>query len=189
MKIKLTESKLKQIVAESVKKILREYDEMQFPEGYKGNQTLNSYFRNKNTDNLEDTFSGYDWEDSDESFFCQDEYDKMSAKLPGGGEQLDKLTKTNPIFKRWYKLLRKAQENKFSWDLYKRYVDDIKMYMDDERYTLLLRPTSFANENPNNWDNDNFDFDGRHPNFEPLHTSGSANRDLMNIDKQRKKIK
>jgi hypothetical protein len=197
MKIRITESKLKQIVAESVKNILKENEDYTNIDWFKDrNKELKRLRNGEDPTNLSDYFAyegryGDAWENSEEDNFCFNEWCKMSEKLPGGGDQLDNLLQSrNPIFTKWYEKLHKAQENKHSWRLYQQYLDDINDYLEDEKDIALRTTNPFAENYPENWwDDDNFDYDGRHPDNETLHTDNSPNRELMNIDKQRKQTR
>lgn len=190
MKIKLTEFKLKQIISESVKRVLREdYEPYPFEHGDKYSDEVLKKYRNGEYDDLSQfDYEGWD-SDSEVDDFKQQEYDNMSKKLPGGGEQLDKLTKSNPIFKKWYESMHKALESKHSWELYKRMKETVydalkseqEHYVDNNIFAKDLTGKNYFIHK------DYYDYDGRHPDSEELHTKGSANRDLMDIDRQRKK--
>jgi hypothetical protein len=190
MKIRLTESKLKQIVAESVKKVLKEtWGEFDLKNVYDLHSgRILDRFRNGEYNNLE-KFSGYpdDWFDSEQGGKCFDEWCKMSERLPGGGDQLDKLVANNPIFKKWYEALHKRYESEYSWELYEIMKQEVLDALESEKEHAISHDSWLKNAKHNYLsDDDIYDFDGRHPNRETLHTAGSANRDLMNIDRQRK---
>ena len=187
MKIKLSENRLKQIVAESVKKALKEaYEPYPFEYGDMYSDKVLKKYRNGEYDNLGAfDYGGRFHGDSEVDDFKQQEFDNMSEKLPGGGEQLDKLIKNNPIFKKWYELMHKSLENKHSWELYERMKETVydalkseqEHYVDNNIFAQDLTGKNYFIHD------DYYDYDGRHPDSEELYTNDSANRDLRALNK------
>lgn len=193
MKINLTENKLKQIVAESVKRVLREvYEPYPLEYGDMYSDKILKKYRNGEYDNL-DTFDygGQIDGELEVDDFKQQEYDNMSNKLPGGGEQLSKLIKNNPIFKKWYKSMHKALENDYSWELYERMKETVYDALKSEQEHYVNNNIFAQDLTGKNYfiNDDYYDYDGRHPDSEELYTKDSANRNLRTINKQRKNIK
>jgi hypothetical protein len=123
--IRLTESQLKNIIKESVKKTLKEvhngpwYDrsanDIRY---YKSDEDFNSKLSRADEDDL------YNSEIGDA---LMSDWEKMGAKLNGKEpyDQLDSLIQTNPIYKKWYEKLHKKHESDYLWSAKKDYEDEV----------------------------------------------------------------
>jgi 8-oxo-dGTP pyrophosphatase MutT (NUDIX family) len=106
--IRLTESELKKIISESVKRTLSErYD-----------------FSNGELSDISGS------EDEDDYFdVTMGEYEDMDKKYKGN---LDQFIQNNPSTKSWYDKLKKRGEENAAWSAKRRYDDDVNSFLNDK---------------------------------------------------------
>jgi hypothetical protein len=85
-----------------------------------------------------------------------DDWENMCSKLSkyeNPGEVLDKLTKSNPIFRKWYENNHKKREKEASWRQFDEYKDEVNDLYDSEK-DEFYQPSPFATND--SYANDDF---------------------------------
>ena len=85
-----------------------------------------------------------------------DDWYEMCSKLSKyeePGEVLDKLIKSNPIFKKWYENNHKKRENEASWRQFDEYKNELNDLYDSEK-DEFYQPSPFATND--SYANDDF---------------------------------